>query len=36
MQLNEKHSYDFMQFWYRPLINLPKNLGKKSKTDKNM
>ena len=31
-----KHSYNFMQSWYRPLINLPKNLEKKSKTDKNM
>ena len=25
-----------MQFWYGSLINLPKNLGKKHKTDKNI
>ena len=31
-----KHSYNFMQFWYRPLINLPKNMGEKTKTDKNI
>ena len=31
-----KYSYNFMQFWYGSLINLPKNLGKKHKTDKNI
>ena len=29
------HYYQFMLFWYRPLINLPKNVGKTTKTAKN-
>ena len=29
------HSYHFMQFQYIPLLNLPKNLRKRSQTTKN-
>ena len=26
------HSYHFMQFWYKPLLYPPKNLGKRAQT----
>ena len=28
-------SYDVVQFYHKPLLNLPKNLGKRSQTAKN-
>ena len=29
------HSYDFVQFQHKPLLNLPKSLGKRTQTPKN-
>ena len=31
-----KYSHNFMQFWYKPLINLSKNMRKKPKTDESI